>query len=66
MLDKIFAAIGMLALIAFMGVVLVFVMEPDLWIVTVLVLGIGIVFLWQDIKPGGGKAGPGGQGESKD
>ncbi len=66
MLDKIFAAIGMLALIAFMGVVLVFVMEPDLWIVTVLVLGIGILFLWQDIKPGGGKAKPGDQGGSKD
>ncbi len=42
MLDKVFAAIGMLAVIAFMGVVTIFVMEPDLWIVTILVVGIGI------------------------
>ncbi len=49
-----------------MGVVLVMMMEPDLWIVAVLVLGIAIVFLWQDLKTGGGKAGSGGQGESKD
>ncbi len=31
MLDTVFAAIGMLGGIAFMGVVTVFVMEPDLW-----------------------------------
>ncbi len=31
MLDKVFAAIVMLGVIAFMGVVTVFVMEPDLW-----------------------------------
>ncbi len=66
MLDKVFAAIGMLGLIAFMGVVLVMVMEPDLWIVTVLVLVVAILFLWQDLKPGGGRAKPGEQGESKD
>ena len=52
MLDKIFAAIGFLGLIAFMGVVTMFVMEPDLWIVTIVVLCIGIVFVWQDFKAG--------------
>ena len=41
--DKIFATISMLAVVAFCGVATVGVMEPDLWIVTVVVLGIGIL-----------------------
>ncbi len=53
MLDKIFAVVSMLAVIAFMGVVTVFVMEPDLWIVTILVLSIAIVFIWRELKAGG-------------
>ena len=53
MLDKLFAAIGMGAVIAFMAVVTIFVMEPDLWIVTLLGLAIGIKFLWQEVKAGG-------------
>jgi hypothetical protein len=53
MIDRIFATIGMLMVIAFMGVVTVFVMEPDLWIVTILVLVIAITFIWQDLKVGG-------------
>lgn len=52
MLDRVFAIIGFLALIAFMGVVTMFVMEPDLWIVTIIVLCIGIAFVWQDLKAG--------------
>jgi uncharacterized membrane protein len=52
MLDRLFAIIGFLALIAFMGVVTMFVMEPDLWIVTIVVLCIGIAFVWRDLKPG--------------
>ncbi len=52
MLDRIFAIIGFLALIAFMGVVTMFVMEPDLWIVTIVVLCIGIAFVWRDLKAG--------------
>ncbi len=52
MLDRIFAVIGMLAVIAFMGVVTVFVMEPDLWIVTIVVLCIGIRYFWRDLKIG--------------
>ena len=53
MLDKVFATIGMLGVIAFMGVVTVFVMEPDLWIVTLVVLAIAIIFFLRDIKAGG-------------
>ncbi len=52
MLDRVFAIIGFLALIAFMGVVTMFVMEPDLWIVTIVVLCIGIAFVWRDLKAG--------------
>lgn len=50
MLDKIFAAIGMLAVIAFMGIVMAFVREPDLWVVSITVLGIGIVFFVRDLR----------------
>ncbi len=47
-----------------MGVALVMVMQPDPWMVTVLVVSLAILFLWQDIEPDGGRAKPGGQGES--
>ncbi len=53
MLDKIFAAIGMLGVIAFMGVVTGFVMEPDLWIVTIIVIGIGIAYFVRELRAGG-------------
>ncbi len=53
MLDKVFAAIGMLGVIAFMGVVTVFVMEPDLWVVTIVVIGIGIAFFVHELRAGG-------------
>ncbi len=48
MLDKVFAIIGILGVVAFMGVVIMGVMEPDLWIVTIIVLTIAIVFLRRD------------------
>ena len=53
MLDKVFAAISMLGVVAFMGVVIIGVWEPDLWIVTILILGIAILFVWEEIKAGG-------------
>ncbi len=53
MLDKIFAAIGMLGVIAFMGVVTVSVMEPDLWVVTIVVIGIGITNFVHELRAGG-------------
>ncbi|MFQ6019021.1 MAG: hypothetical protein ACE5KF_12610, partial [Kiloniellaceae bacterium] len=64
MLDRVFAVIGMLAVIAFMGVVMVFVMEPDLWIVTITVLSIGILFFWREFKAGGSQSEPGSDSES--
>ena len=50
MLDRIFATIGILGVVAFMGIVAVFVMEPDLWIVSILVISISILFIWRDLK----------------
>ena len=61
MLDKVFAVIGMLGLISFVGVVAVFVMEPDLWIVTIAVIGIGITLIWKELKAGDSQAGGKGQ-----
>jgi hypothetical protein len=52
-MDRIFATISMLGVIAFLGVVMWFVREPDLIIVTVLVIGIGILFIWRDVAAGG-------------
>ncbi len=53
MLDKVFAAIGMLGVVAFLGVVIIGVKEPDLWMVTILIIGIAIFFFWREIKAGG-------------
>ena len=53
MLDKVFATISMLGVVAFMGVVIIGVWEPDLWIVTVLIIGIAILFVWKEIQAGG-------------
>ena len=53
MLDKVFAAVSMLGVVAFMGVVIIGVWEPDLWIVTIVILGIAILFFWEEIKAGG-------------
>ncbi|MFQ5764706.1 MAG: hypothetical protein ACE5GT_07250, partial [Rhodospirillales bacterium] len=37
----------------FMGVVIIGVKEPDLWIVTILILGIAIFFFVEELKAGG-------------
>jgi len=52
-LDKFFAIVSMAGVVAFMGVVIIGVKEPDLWIVTILILGIAILFFWEEIKAGG-------------
>ncbi len=65
MLDKLFAVIGMLGVVAFMGVVTVFVMEPDLWIVTIIVLVIGITFFVQELKAGGSHIESDSQGDTE-
>ncbi len=64
MLDRVFAVIGMLGVIAFMGVVTVFVMEPDLWIVTLIVLSIGITYLWRELNTGGSQSKRGSDSET--
>lgn len=46
MLDKILVAISMLAVIAFLGVVLGFVAEPDLIIATALVIALALHDFW--------------------
>ena len=53
MLDVIFATIGLLGLVAFMGVVTVFVMEPDLWIVAIVGVFIAVFFIRRDLLTGG-------------
>ena len=50
MLDKVFAAIGLLGVIAFVGVVPVYVMEPDLWIVTIVIVAVAIIYIVRDVR----------------
>lgn len=64
MIDRIFAAIAFLAVVAFLGVVMVFVREVNLLIITTVVIGITAIFLWRETKPkdqndaGGSRRGP--------
>ena len=53
MLDKIVAGASALALIAFLGIVISFVAEPDLWVVIIVVVYIAVYFLWQEVRQGG-------------
>ncbi len=53
MLDRIFAAVSMLMVIAFVGVVTVGVMEPDLWIVAITVIGIASFDFWRTLRGNG-------------
>ncbi len=39
-------------------------MEPDLWIVTMIVLGIGISYFWRELKAGGSQSKRGSDGET--
>ncbi len=63
MLNRVFAVIGMLGVVAFMGVVTMFVMEPDLWIVTLVVLAIAAAFIWQDLGGGSNQVKGDGDGD---
>ena len=53
MMDKILASVSVLALIAFTTWVAYRVMEPDLWIVSILIVSVGIYFVWDEIRAGG-------------
>lgn len=59
MADKIFVFVSFLAVVAFLGVVVMFVREVDLVIITLVALGISAIFLWQEIKPNNGNGGAG-------
>lgn len=62
MLDRIFAAAGMLGLAAFMGIVAVYVMEPDLWLVVLAGVSIAVFFVWREAAAADGPGGPRGDG----
>ncbi len=53
MLDKILAGLSILTLIAFLGIVISFVAEPDLWVVIIVVVYIAVYFIWREIRQGG-------------
>ena len=53
MLDKIVAGISMATFIAFLGIVLSFVTEPDLWVVLIIVAYIAVCFIWRELRQGG-------------
>ncbi|MCW8835117.1 MAG: hypothetical protein OQJ99_01965 [Rhodospirillales bacterium] len=50
MTDKILAIISMGMLITFMGIVVWYIREPDLTIITVVVLGMGSYDFWRTIR----------------
>lgn len=50
MLDRIYAIVSLLTVILFVGIVTVGVMEPDLWIVAFVVVGIAIFDFWQTLR----------------
>ena len=53
MLDKIVAGLSLLGLILFLGIVISFVTEPDLWVVILVVVYIAIYFIWRELRAGG-------------
>lgn len=55
MTDRIFATVSILALIAYTGIVMWFVAEPDLIIVVVLVLCLAVHDFWQSLRKNGTK-----------
>jgi hypothetical protein len=52
-MDRFLAIISIIGLLSFVGWINIRVMEPDLWIVSLVVMGIAIRFFWEDIKAGG-------------
>ncbi len=54
MVDKLLAAIAMATLVAFVMIVTVYVNEPELWIVTILVLAMGIYDFVQSFRQNNG------------
>jgi hypothetical protein len=50
MLDKLLAALSMMALILFLGIVIWFVREPDLTLIIVIPVGIAIYAVWTSFR----------------
>ena len=53
MLDKIVAGVSLLGFAAFLGIVISFVTEPDLWVVLIVVVYIAGYFIWRELRQGG-------------
>jgi 4-hydroxybenzoate polyprenyltransferase len=53
MLDKVLAVISIGALVAFMGIVLVFINEMALWIIVCAVLAMGIYDFYTELRGSG-------------
>lgn len=53
MMDKILAIVFMSLLIGFMGIVLVYINEPALWIIVCIVLVMGIYDFYVDLRGSG-------------
>lgn len=58
MVDKLLAAFAMATLVTFVMIVVVYVNEPELWIVTLLVLAMAIHDFVQSFRKNGGSAKP--------
>jgi hypothetical protein len=50
MLDKVLAILTMAGLVAFMGLVTIYINEPDLWIIVILVLAMGIFDFVRELR----------------
>ena len=53
MTDKILAVLSMTFFLAFIGFLAVWVNEPDLWVVVVVVAAMGAYDFWRSCRPGG-------------
>lgn len=53
--DWIFASIALAGLLVFVGIINVYVMEPDLWVVSLAIMSVAVWFTWGELKAGGSK-----------
>ena len=53
MVDKLLAVLSIAILIGFVSFVVVYVNEPDLWAVVLVVVGMAIFDFWRSFRPGG-------------
>lgn len=53
--DWIFASIALAGLLVFVGIINVYVMEPDLWVVSLAIMSVAVWFTLGELKAGGSK-----------